>query len=201
MDPSLTPEFVSIHISAVSRHSHSWRGKSQSWKVCLYPPAQPRPAQPSQPSPARPAQPAPIMFIIYSKDPVKNNQNQENRKGLNIHILSFSICISKRTRNVKQNDNEQFQVLFVEPQTFWYGWTKDVLDCGRSGGEKTRAILEVAIISGAAVSGNIYKSHLLSRRHRNTPVHRPVNILGIGNRRQYLNVSLYPYLSVEICSF
>ena len=58
------------------------------------------------------------MFIIYSKDPVKNNQNQENRKGLNIHILSFSICISKRTQNVKQNDNEQFEVLFVETHTF-----------------------------------------------------------------------------------
>ena len=161
LDPSLTTESVSIHISAISRHS--WRGKSQSWKVCLYPPAQPSPAQP-----------APIMFIIYSKDPVKNNQNQENRKGLNIHILSFSICISKRTRNVKQNDNEQFQVWdpYIRAKkwypmvvttpcisqsstlvssffslTYWYGWAKDVLNCG-SGGVKTRAILEVAIISG-----------------------------------------------------
>ena len=77
-----------------------------------------------------------------------------------------------------------------------------MLKCGRSGGVKTRAILGVAIISGAAVSGYIYKSHLLSRTRTNTPVLSPINILGIGNRRQYLNVSLYPYLlSVEICSF
>lgn len=39
-----------------------------------------------------------LMFIIYSLVPVKNNQNQKNRKGLNIHVLSFSICISKRTK-------------------------------------------------------------------------------------------------------
>ena len=45
----------------------------------------------------------------------------------------------------------------------------------------------------AAVSGYIYKSHLLSRTHTNTPVLGPINMLGIGNRRQYLNVSLYPY--------
>ena len=61
---------------------------------------------------------------------------------------------------------------------------------------KTRAILEVAMISGAAVSGYIYKSHLLSRTHTNTPVLSPINILGIGNRRQYLNVIL---VSVSIC--
>ena len=68
-----------------------------------------------------------------------------------------------------------------------------MLNCGCSGGVKTRAILEVAMISGAAVSGYIYKSHLLSRTRTNTPVLGPINMLGIGNRRQYLNVSLYPY--------
>lgn len=34
-------------------------------------------------------------LFLGTKLAVKNNQNQKNRKGLNIHVLSFLICISK----------------------------------------------------------------------------------------------------------
>ena len=37
-------------------------------------------------------------LFLGTKLAVKNNQNQKNRKGLNIHVLSFPICISKRTK-------------------------------------------------------------------------------------------------------
>ena len=83
---------------------------------------------------------------------VKNNQNLENRKGLNIHILSFPICIFNDL-NISLSWADGF-VCFIFFQF------ELVTLCVITISEN-KTILKV---SGLGKSGNIYKSYLVSRK-------------------------------------